>query len=147
MRLRGTVDIAATIDKLSEQANNALVPGRRLTLVGFSFGAALAQEVAQRLEFDKDDGTGLDLVLFHGCSEVPVDLAAPWRVLGHFGDRDEFYAAAEVSDLRARLEAAGASVELHTYPGAAHMFTDAHLDEYDETASNTAWAHTLTFLG
>jgi dienelactone hydrolase len=147
MSLRGTIDIGSTIDQLTEQYRGIARGAERLALVGFSFGAALAQEVARRLTAENDTVGLIDLVLFHGCSAVPADLSAPWRVLGHFGAQDEFYDAAEIDDLRAQLTGAGADVELYIYPDASHLFTDPQLDEYHEAAATAAWARTLTFLG
>lgn len=146
MSLRGTVDIAATIDQLTEQYRGAARRAERLALVGFSFGAALAQEVAGRLTTDDDAVGVLDLVLFHGCGTTPSDLSVPWRVLGHFGAEDEFYDADDTNELRSQLEEAGANVEIFTYPGAGHLFTDPQLDEYDEAGAKAAWARTLAFL-
>lgn len=84
-------------------------------------------------------------LLLHGG--VPADsFDRPWPagvpLQIHAMEGDEW---AEVDILRG-LAAEVADAELHLYPGAAHLFTDNSLGEYDEAATRLLTQHTLAFL-
>jgi acetyl esterase/lipase len=65
--------------------------------------------------------------------------ASPFLLL--HGEADRFVPHAQSERLAAALRAAGAEVELHTYPGADHMWLGA------PDAARDALARTLAFLG
>jgi dienelactone hydrolase len=44
------------------------------------------------------------------------------------------------------MAAGGAAVELFTYPGVRHFFTDSGVDEYDAAAAGLAWERALRFV-
>jgi dienelactone hydrolase len=122
------------------RATAALADGM-LTL-GFSMGAAPAEYIAlQRgagtvlfagavplIAFHEDSWPGRVAVQLHGM------LDDPWR--------EPHLLEAFSKEVRA----SGAPLEVHDYPGAGHLFTDASLaEEYDEAAAETAWARVLAF--
>lgn len=68
-------------------------------------------------------------------------------VQGHYAEHDSAASPEHVADLEARLEDAGADVEMFIYDGAQHaFFNDTHPEAYDETAARQAWVRTLEFL-
>lgn len=115
--------------------------GTGLVYAGFSFGAAIAQELAQT----RPDAAGA--LLFHSCMPVTEYSptwpdAVPVQVHGMVGDEffDEDLPAAR--DLVASAPAA----ELFTYTGEAHLFTDSSLEDHDPDATALLLERVLAFL-
>ena len=68
-------------------------------------------------------------------------------VLGLFAEKDGFVSPATVTALVAEIEAAGKTIEHHTYAGVDHAFFNDHRpDVYNKQAADDAWQRTLTFL-
>lgn len=69
-------------------------------------------------------------------------------VLGHFAERDDFFAPGPVRDLEAALRASGHDVEFRIHPNTGHGFANEEnpLGNWDADATATAWDATLAFL-
>ncbi len=106
-------------------------------LAGLSMGAGVAGELLA----DRPRAAGL--LLLHGTGGEPRGGLA---VQAHIGDHDEMFPPASVGDWRHRMEAGGAVVELFTYPGAGHFFTDPDVPEHHAEAAGLAWRRSIEFL-
>jgi dienelactone hydrolase len=74
-----------------------------------------------------------------GWPAVPVQV--------HFAAEDPWIEPAEGAALGKLVEAAGARFELHTYPGAAHLFADPDLPDYVEESAALMIERVLGFVG
>ncbi|WP_433301295.1 dienelactone hydrolase family protein [Actinoplanes sp. CA-030573] len=109
-------------------------------LAGLSMGAGVAGELlADR------PGTG-GLLLLHGTGGDPRSVPGGLPVQIHVGRADPMFPPATVAAWRDEMVAAGAAVELFSYPDVAHFFTDPGVPDYDETAAAQAWQRGLRFL-
>lgn len=115
--------------------------GPGLVHAGFSFGAGIAQQLAQT----RPDARGA--LLMFSCLPVS-EFGGSWpRALPvqiHGMEGDEFFA----EDLPAALDLAAStdSAELFVYPGEQHLFADSSLDAYDADASALLLERVQTFL-
>ena len=133
---------ASGLDALRERgaaAADDLGPG--LVYAGFSFGATIAQRLAQT----RPGARGALLM----CSCLPVsEFGQAWPeqvpVQIHGKEDDEFFA----EDLPAARELAesSAAAELFIYPGAQHLFADSSLPAYDPAASTLLMERVQAFL-
>jgi carboxymethylenebutenolidase len=142
-KLFPTLDSAKTREDMLAAANflkaHAECTGR-IGVVGFCWGGAVAHTLATRMP---DLGAA---VPFYGNNPPPTEAAkvkAP--LLVHLaGDDDRInkpwpeYAAA--------LEAAGATFEMHMYPGTSHGFNNDTTPRFDEAAAKLAWQRTVDFF-
>ncbi|WP_030807698.1 dienelactone hydrolase family protein [Streptomyces sp. NRRL S-337] len=130
-------------EELLKRAITAVAPysERGLVYAGFSFGGAVAQNLA--LGDEKARG----LLLMHGTSdiaegavvdELPVQL--------HVADPDPFEPHDWLTAWYLQMRRAGADVEVFRYAGAGHLFTDPDLPDYDAEAAESAWKVALGFL-
>ncbi|MCW6003463.1 dienelactone hydrolase family protein [Micromonospora sp. CPCC 205371] len=110
-------------------------------LAGFSMGAVVAGELLA----DRRNTAGL--LLYHGIGGDPAVVRAGLPVHLHIAEQDDLFPPADVSAWRSAMTDAGAAVQVHSYPGAGHLFTDPDSTDYDEPASKLVWHRTLTFLG
>lgn len=87
------------------------------------------------------------LLLLHGTAdleegasvdELPVQL--------HIADPDPFEPHDWLTAWYLRMQRAGADVEVHSYPGAGHLFTDPELEDYDAEAAEQLWKVAIGFL-
>jgi dienelactone hydrolase len=109
-------------------------------LAGFSMGAGVAGSLlAER------PGAG-GLLLLHGIAGDPATMPAGLPVQVHIADPDEYDPPADVSAWQAGMNAVGTALEVFTYPGAGHLFTDPELADYDPAAAEAAWQRSLEFL-
>lgn len=130
-------------DELLRRAVTAAAPysDRRVVYAGFSFGGAVAQNLA--LADDKARG----LLLLHGTSDIADDAAVDGLpVQLHVADPDPFEPHDWLNAWYLRMGRVGADVEVYRYPGAGHLFTDPGLPDYDEEAAESAWKVALGFL-
>ncbi|MHA7159036.1 dienelactone hydrolase family protein [Glutamicibacter endophyticus] len=117
------------------------------TLIGTSFGAAVAQQLAQQ-------GSGVSRLI---CLEAFIDPAGPWsfgpwpeslRAQIHGMEQDPYFA--EEGDLEAAqnfiASPSGAGSELFTYPGSSHLFTDPSLPGHDPASYERVLERIRTFL-
>ncbi len=120
---------------------------RELVYVGFSWGAATAQELAQTR------AGALGALLFDACVPVTGEWAfGPWpdgvAVQVHGMDRDPFFALeGDLDAARELVDLVGPDrAELFVYPGEAHLFADSSLPSYDPAAAALALQRSRDFL-
>jgi carboxymethylenebutenolidase len=118
--------------------------GRGIGVIGFSFGAAYAIELAAA----PPDGVAVDAVVLVYGTGMEHDwstVAAAFQ--GHYAADDPFEPAAGVDALEASLRGAGRSVDFHRYPGVGHWFMEADRPgAYDATAAELAFGRMVAFL-
>jgi len=112
----------------------------KIGVMGFSFGAAWSLIAAEQ-DPDKIAAT----VLFYGVYEVDFRKVKS-KILGHFGDHDEWEPLEGARAMETAMNAAGLDVTLHIYPGVSHWFVETDRPEYDPAAANLAWERTFDFL-
>ena len=143
-------DLGAAIDWLKARDE---VRGEKIGTIGFCMGGTLTLDLAVR-------GDVAATVSYYGfparggdspkAPPKPLDLAAHMRgrILGHWGDQDTGVGMENVEELRSRLAAAKVDHTIHIYPGLAHGFLKAFLDDerspgYEQAC--TSWKRTLDF--
>ncbi|MBW5482850.1 dienelactone hydrolase family protein [Streptomyces bambusae] len=130
-------------DELLRRAVSAAAPlsDQGLVYAGLSFGGSVAQQLA--LADEKARG----LLLLHGTADIADDAAVDGLpVQLHVAEPDPFEPHDWLTAWYLRMQRAGADVEVHSYPGAGHLFTDPDLPDYDEQAAEQAWTVALAFL-
>jgi dienelactone hydrolase len=108
---------------------------------GFSLGVMPAQSLAQT----RPGARGA--CFFHGCIP-PSEFGTPWPddvPLQIHMMEDDPWADEDLPAARALVEDSDAA-ELFLYPGSGHLFADASLPEYDETATTLLMERTRSFL-
>ncbi|MGW7367559.1 dienelactone hydrolase family protein [Streptomyces sp. NPDC054841] len=131
------------LDEVLRRAIVAAAPHseRGLVYAGFSLGAAVAQNLA--LGDEKARG----LLLLHGTSDIAPDTKVDeLPVQLHVADPDPMEPHDWLTAWYLQMGKAGADVEVHRYPGAGHLYTDADLPDYDEDAAEQTWRVALGFL-
>lgn len=133
------------LNERAGQAVDALPTG--LVYAGFSFGAAIAQRLAQT----RPGARGA--LLYEGCLPVTGEWAiGPWPedvpVQIHGMDKDPFFALeGDLDAARELVETVGPGLaELFVYPGDRHLFTDSSLPSYDADATALVLRRSLEFL-
>ena len=93
------------------------------------------------------------VVPFYGVLGFDSDNHPDWSKLeapvqGHYGEKDDFFPAAQAKALEDGLRGLGKEAQLHIYPGTGHAFAneDNALGTYDEKAANEAYSRAITFL-
>ncbi|MER6047095.1 dienelactone hydrolase family protein [Streptomyces sp. BHT-5-2] len=130
-------------EELLRRAVAAAAPysDRGLVYAGFSFGGAVAQNLA--LADEKARG----LLLLHGTSDIADGAVADeLPVQLHVADPDPYEPHDWLNAWYLRMRRAGADVEVFRYAGAGHLFTDPDLPDYDAPAAESAWKVALGFL-
>lgn len=133
---------------LSERADEAVAGlAAGLVYAGFSFGASVAQRLAQT----RSGARGA--LLYEGCLPISGEWAiGPWPggvpVQIHGMDRDPFFALeGDIDAARELVETIGPALgELFVYPGDRHLFTDSSLPSYDAGAAALVVQRSLDFL-
>lgn len=129
---------------LAELKKDPHVDASRIGAIGYCFGGTVVLSQARL-------GADLDVVAsFHGGlgGLPPVKPGAvKARVLVYTGAADPMIPAAQVEQFRADMKAAGATVDIVTYPGAKHGFTNPAAGTYgmdalayDAAADKASWA-------
>jgi len=116
---------------------HALSSGK-LGATGFCWGGGTTNYLAVELGDDLDAG-----VPFYGAAPQADDVAkitAP--LLIHYAENDERINAMRPG-FEAALKAAGASYEMHVYPGTRHGFHNNSTARYNEAAAEFAWQRTI----
>ena len=132
---------------LAELKKDAHVDPARVGAIGYCFGGTVVISQARL-------GADLDVVAsFHGGlgGLPPVEAGAvKARVLVYTGGADPMIPAAQVETFRTEMTAAGAKVDVVTYPGAKHGFTNPAAGSfgmdalaYDAAADKASWAAML----
>jgi carboxymethylenebutenolidase len=136
-------DMVGAVDALA--AHDA-VASDGVAVVGFCMGGALALWLATL-----SPEHVRAVVPFYGVIGWPAAkpdwsrLAGP--VQGHYADNDDFAGPAAVAALADELRALGKQVEIFTYPGTGHAFTNHHNTEgYNAEATALAFDRAKTFL-
>ncbi len=116
-----------------------------LVYAGFSFGEAVAQELAQT----RPGARGA--LLFYSCIPITGDWAfGPWPdgvpVQIHGMDNDPIFVGEGDVDAARELVAAVDDAELFLYPGDQHYFADSSLPSYDPEATALLTKRVLEFL-
>jgi carboxymethylenebutenolidase len=136
--LQAKAEIAHAIRFLSERAH---AYGRGLSVIGFSFGAYYALDLAAT-----DPEHIRSVVLFYGTGAADHSNSNA-AYLGHFAENDEFEPQSNVDDLERSLRRAGRPVTFHRYRGTGHWFFEPDRSQaYDHAAATLAWNRTVAFL-
>ncbi len=127
------------------------VDSTRIAAIGYCFGGAVVLTQARA-------GADLDAVAsFHGAMPPGGSLdpgTVKARILIMTGGADPMIPAAQVDSSAAALRKAGATVEVITYPGAQHSFTNPRADsvvgmkglKYDAEADRQSWEALIKLL-
>jgi dienelactone hydrolase len=112
---------------------------------GFSFGEAIAQQLAQTRPGAKG------ALLFYSCIPITGEWAfGPWPdgvpVQIHGMDHDPFFADEGDIDAAREIVATVPDAELFVYPGDQHYFADSSLPSYDADATVLLTERVLEFL-
>ena len=124
-------------ETLRERADRAVAGlPEGLVYAGFSFGASMAQRLAQT----RPGARGA--LLYESCIPITGEWAfGPWpdgvAVQIHGMDKDPFFALeGDIDAARELVETAGPELaELFVYPGDRHLFADSSLPSYDADAA------------
>jgi dienelactone hydrolase len=116
-----------------------------LVYAGFSFGEAVAQELAQT----RAGARGA--LLFYSCIPITGEWAfGPWPegvpVQIHGMDNDPIFAGEGDIDAAREIAATVPDAELFLYPGDQHYFADSSLPSYDAAAAELLMRRVLEFL-
>jgi dienelactone hydrolase len=153
-------ETAATIDEglaLVDRIGDEELQGRgraalaglpeALVYAGFSYGSGMAQRFAQQ----RPGARGA--LLYEGCLPLTGDWGTgPWpdglRAQVHGMDADPYFALeGDLASAREIAAAAGPGVvEVFTYPGDGHLFTDSSLPAYDKDATALVIERSIAFL-
>jgi carboxymethylenebutenolidase len=126
---------------LDDAIGTALDEGsRRVGLVGFSTGGAIALRAAQRGDADA-------VVAYYATLSADDPGIVPCPVLLHLAEDDGYPAGGEPAVFVPRLRDNGTPVTSHTYAGTGHSFANATMTEkVDGRAAALAFARTVVFL-
>ncbi|MFC3502204.1 dienelactone hydrolase family protein [Micromonospora krabiensis] len=137
--------LGAVLDDRTDRALADLP--KDLVYAGFSYGAGIAQRLAQT----RPGARGA--LLYEACLPVTGEWAVgPWPgglpVQVHGMEKDPFFGLeGDIDAARELVDIAGpARAELFVYPGDQHLFTDASLPSYDAEATALVVARSRAFL-
>lgn len=127
------------------------VDSTRIAAIGYCFGGLVVLSQARA-------GAPLAAVAsFHGAIPQAAPIASgavKARVLIMTGSADPMVPPAQVDSFATAMRAAGADVQVITYPGARHGFSNPRADsagmaglKYDSEADRQSWASLLKLLG
>jgi len=129
---------------LAELKKDPHVDPAKIGVVGYCMGGSIALEMAR-------EGEGLQAVAtFHAGLSAPEKAAAKGavkpRILVNTGGADTFVPPAAVDAFKKEMADAGAKVEVISYPGAKHGFTNPDAGKhgmdalaYDAAADKSSW--------
>lgn len=137
----------AALERLKQDPH---VDPQQIAAIGYCFGGAVVLTMARA-------GADLDAVAsFHGAmpTSPPVDSGTvKARLLVLAGAADPLVPPEQVATFEDEMEAAGARIEVISYPGAMHSFTNPEADArgmdglaYDAEADRRSWAALLQML-
>ena len=115
------------------------VKGRKIGVVGFSMGAALALWLSTK----KPDVAAA--TVFYGVYAVDFSKSEA-SYLGHFAPNDEWEPEEGIRSVEEKIRHSGRPVTFHTYPGTKHWFFENDRPEYSPQAAQLAWTRTLEFI-
>ena len=135
----GVAHARATGFGVLEERAVAALPAEPVVVAGWSFGGALAMELAAGHPQVRG------ALLLHA--------GGPWEgewpsvaVEVHHTRDDPWMDTGEPAELLDQATAAGAWGSLHVYPGDAHLFTDEDLPEHDAASSALLWTRAVAFV-
>ncbi len=118
-----------------------LTEGKRIAVVGFSFGAYYALHLS-----NAEPTLVRAAVVYYGTGQQDFRRSKA-IYLGHFAEHDPFEPEENVDQLAKLLRTAGRPATFHTYPGTGHWFSEPSVAEaYNKAAAELAWRRTLEFL-
>lgn len=134
---RALAEIASSVAFLGDHVYG----NGRVGVVGFGLGGGLAFAAASI------EGVGA-VVPFYG---LPKPEFARWErlrapVQAHFAARDAAAPPGLATELQAKIEAAGGSMELHVYDADHAFLNDARPEVYNPEAAALAWQRAVAFL-
>ncbi len=130
--------VLGAVDYLRSQSS---LSGRKIGVVGFSFGAAWALW----LSTVRPEDVGA-VVVFYGTWLLDFSKAKA-SFLGHYAPEDEWEPTGDVRALEQKIRGAGREATFHFYPGTKHwFFEEDRPGDYDREAAGLAWNRTLEFL-
>jgi len=142
---RAARDMSGSVDYL---ADHAAVTANGIGVIGFCMGGGLALMLGT-LRPDRIKA----VVPYYGVLGFDDANAPDWSkleapVLGHYGEKDDFFPAERAQALETGLRGLGKSAELIVYADRGHAFASDHdaLGTYHAEDSNTAWERTVQFL-
>lgn len=110
-------------------------------LAGLSMGAGVAGELLA----ERQEAAGL--LLLHGTGGDPSTVPSGLPVQIHVGENDAMFPPAKVAAWHGAMTAAGAAVEVFSYPAMQHFFTDSEAPEFNAAAAKLAWQRSSRFVG
>ena len=133
-------DISGAIDYLK---SNDAVTGKKVGVVGFCMGGALALYTAT-----KNANVGACAVFYGGHPKVKPDLPnLQSPVLSISGDRDKGVTPEVVHNLEKQLKSLGKQINVVIYPNADHgFFNDTRPTVYNPDAAEDSWRRTIEFF-
>ena len=113
----------------------------KLGVTGFCWGGSTTNHIAVTLGDDLQAG-----VPFYGSGPDPADVPKiRAAMLVQYAEKDPRVNATR-EGYEAALKAAGATYEMHTYPGTGHGFHNNSTPRYVEAAANLAWQRTVAWF-
>lgn len=131
--------VAAAIEFLKAQPRS----NGKVGIMGFCLGGGQALAAASSVP-------GLRCAVpFYGLPIASFQAFGPNspHILGHYSESDAHVTPERTRALRDKAAAAGASFELHFYPGPHAFMRRADPAAFHEASATLAWARTLEFLG
>jgi carboxymethylenebutenolidase len=134
-------ELSGTVDELLRRTGRD-----RVGVIGFCMGGGLALVLGTQ----RPDAVAA-VVTAYGL--IPWPDAAPdfsklnARVLGHFGDQDDFFTPEKARELESQLKQLGKDVTFYIYEGAGHAFFNEDRPEaYRPEAAQLLWDRTVAFF-
>ena len=113
----------------------------KLGVTGFCWGGSTTNHLAVSLGSDLQAG-----VPFYGSGPDPADVGRiRAAMLAHYAENDRRVNATR-EGYEAALRAAGATFEMHSYPGTGHGFHNNSTTRYVEAAAKLAWERTVAWF-
>jgi carboxymethylenebutenolidase len=136
-------DMVGAVDRL---ATHDAVAGDGVGVIGFCMGGALALWLATlRPERVRAVAPFYGVVGWPATQPDWSRLSCP--VQGHYAEIDDFAGPAAIAQLADELRGLGKHVEIFTYPGTEHAFTNHHRSEvHDVEATGLAFDRAKKFL-
>ena len=141
-------DINVTIDYIQNRFPRTM--GQKIGIVGYCVGGRityLAATSCPGLSAASVYYGGRILIPF-GDGPAPIDLSGQVKipVMGNFGAKDTNPTPEDVSNIEAKLKAAGVTTDFKIYPNAGHGFNCDERDDYDEGSAKDALTRTLAWF-
>jgi carboxymethylenebutenolidase len=142
---RAARDMSGAVDFLAEHAASV---GDGIGVMGFCMGGGLALMLGT-LRPDRIKA----VVSFYGVLAFDDDNAPDWSrldapVLGHYGEKDDFFPPEKARALEAGLRGLGKTVDVTVHPGLGHAFANEEnvFGTFDRDVADETWRRTVSFL-